>query len=98
MIQVQIICKEHENLKKLVRASIQGGTIKAFLIKKIQGGLQIQHRKYLGVITINQIENALIAVLRCNNKTKEWQLLESFVGRLSYHFQEKIASINIQFE
>lgn len=98
MIQVQVICKENENLKSLIRAGIQGGTIKAFQIRKVQGGLQIQHKKFLGGISIKQIENVLVAILRCKNKTKEWQLLESFVGRLAYHFQVKIASINIQFE
>ena len=98
MIQVQVICKEKENLKSLIRTGIQEGTIKAFQIKQVQGGLQIQHKKFLGSISINQIENVLVAILKCKNKTKEWQLLESFIGRLAYHFQENIASINIQFE
>ena len=98
MIQVQVICKEKEDLKSLIRTGIQGGTIKAFQIKKIQGGLQIQHRKFLGSVSIKQIENVLVAILKCRNKTKEWQLLETFIGRLAYHFQERIASINIQFD
>lgn len=98
MIQVQVICKEKEKLKSLIRTGIQEGTIKAFQIKKVQGGLQIQHKKFLGSISIKQIANVLVAILRCKNKTKEWQLLESFIGRLAYHFQENIASINIQFE
>lgn len=98
MIQVQVICKKNQNLKSLIRIAIQGGTIKAFQIKKVQGGLQIQHKKFLGGISIKQIENVLVAILKCKNKAKEWQLLESFVGRLAYHFQINIASINIQFE
>lgn len=98
MIQVQVICKERENMKSLIRTAIQDGTIKAFQIKKVQGGLQIQHKKFLGGISIKQIENVFIAIIRCKNKAKEWQILESFVGRLAYHYQEQIASLNIQFE
>ena len=30
------------------------------------------------------------------SRSKEWQLLEAFVGRLAYHFKNDIASINIQ--
>ncbi len=98
MIQLQIIGKDGARLQTLVRTAIQEGKITAFQVAQVKGGLKIQHYKYLGSIKFSQKKNILFATLKCNNKQREWQLLESFIGRLTYHFKDKMTAINIQFE
>lgn len=89
MIQLQIIGRDGAKLKPLIRTSIQDGKIKAFHITAVKGGLKIHHNKYVGSVAISQKKNILFATLRCKNKQREWQLLESFIGRLTYHFKDK---------
>lgn len=97
MIHVQIIGHGGVNLQSLIRTAIVEGQIKSFETAKVKGGLKITHKKHLGSISMTRTSGPLIAVVKCNNKGREWQLLETFVGRLTYHFQSKIAAINIQF-
>jgi len=97
MIHLQIIGKDGVHIQPLVRAAIQKGRIKAFKTVQVKGGVKIQHTKYLGSIRFAQKRNILFATLKCHNKAKEWQLLESFIGRLTYHFKESMSAINIQF-
>ncbi len=98
MIHVQIIGKDGAKLQSLVRSAIEKGSIKSFGIKQVRGGFIIEHAKHNGTVEFNQNRHILLSTIKCKNNSKEWQLLETFVGRLTYHFREKIASINIQFE
>jgi hypothetical protein len=98
MIQLQAIGKDGTRLKPLIRTAIQDRQIKSFQITQVKGGLRIQHAKYPGTINFSQKKNVLFATLNCRNKQKEWQLLETFIGRLTYHFKDDILAINIQFE
>jgi hypothetical protein len=98
MIHMQVIGKEGSKLQPLIRTAIQEKKIKAFHVVQVKGGLKIQHAKHPGAIKFAQKKNILFATLTCNNKSKEWQILESFIGRLAYHFKDSIAAINIQFE
>jgi len=68
------------------------------VVKHVRGGLVIQHRKYIGEIRFTRTAGPLIAALKCQNRSREWQLLGAFVGRLAYHFKNEIAAMNIQFE
>jgi hypothetical protein len=97
MICLQISGRNGTKLKALVRAAIENDQIKSFDVARVKGGLKIQHAKYPGSITLLQNAIILFAEVRCNNQDREWQLLESFVGRLAYHFKDEMAAINIQF-
>lgn len=96
MIQIQVIGKEGSNLKPNIRSAIQEGKIKTFQVVQVKGGLKIQHTKHLGSIKLAQERNILSAKVTCHNKSKEWQIFESFIGRLTYHFKDDIVAINIQ--
>jgi hypothetical protein len=98
MIHMQVIGKEGSTIKSLFRTAIQDKKIKSFRVVQVKGGLRVQHAKHMGSIKFIQKKNILFATLLCNNKSKEWQILEAFIGRLTYHFKERIAGINIQFE
>jgi len=98
MIHMQVIAKDNSNLHSLVRAAIHEGKIKSFEIVRVRGGLKIQHRKFLGSVSLAKKPGLLLATLRCHAKRREWQLLDAFIGRMTYHFREKIAAINIQFD
>jgi hypothetical protein len=98
MIHMQIIGRDGSRLKPLIRTAIQEGKIKSFQIAQIKGGLKVQHAKHPGSIKFTQKKNVLFATLVCNNKNREWQILESFIGRLTYHFKDSITAVNIQFE
>jgi hypothetical protein len=98
MIHTQLISRNSANLQTLIRQAITEGKIKSFQTAKVAGGLRITHKKYPGSINFSNTKGPLLATISCTNPTKEWQLLEAFVGRLSYHFSDKLAAINIQFE
>jgi len=97
MIHLQIIGKDEARLQPLLRAAIKARRIKSFTVVQVQGGLKIQHKLYVGSIKFTQKKAILFATLRCQNQGKQWQLLESFIGRMTYHFQDKMSAINIQF-
>jgi len=97
MIQIQVISKEGSSLKPDIRTAIQEGKIRTFQVIQVKGGLKIQHTKHLGSIKLTQEGNILSAKVTCHNKRKEWQIFESFIGRLAYHFKDDIVAINIQF-
>jgi hypothetical protein len=98
MIHLQIVRRENDNVQSLIRAAIASGKIKSFKTAQVHGGLKIKHKTYLGVISIKGTKGPLLATVRCHDRSKEWQLLEAFVGRLAYHFSNEIAGINIQFQ
>jgi hypothetical protein len=98
MIHLQMVSREGANLQSLVRSAINDGQIKSFAIARVKGGLVIKHKKHIGEISLDQTSGPLLATLKCKNRTKEWQLLEAFVGRLAYHFKNDISAVNIQFE
>jgi hypothetical protein len=97
MIHVQIIAHNDRNLQSLIRNAIVDGKIKSFETAKVKGGLKITHKKHIGSVNLTRTSGPLIALVKCNNRDKEWQLLEAFIGRLAYHFKSDIAAINIQF-
>ena len=98
MIHLQIVRRADANLQAMIRAAIASGKIKSFETAQVKGGLKITHKKHLGGISLTRKKGLLIATLACNNRAREWQLLEAFVGRLAYHFSNEIAAINIQFD
>lgn len=98
MIHVQLISRAGANLQTLIRNAIAEGQIKAFETTKVVGGLRISHKKHPGFINIEKSKGPLIATITCTNPEKEWQLLETFVGRVAYHFSSEVAAINVQFE
>ena len=98
MIHVQIIGHDNSNLKALIKNAIVDGKIRSFEIAKVKGGLKITHRRYIGSVNLTRrTAGPLIALVKCHNRDKEWQLLAAFIGRLAYHFKSDIAAINIQF-
>ncbi len=98
MIHVQLISRRGENLQTLIRSAIGQGRIKSLETAKVKGGVRITHKKHPGNISLTRTKGPLLATISCTNPAKEWQLLETFVGRLAYHFAANIAAINIQFE
>lgn len=98
MIHLQLVSRNGDNLRSLIRQAINDEKIKSFEVAQVKGGLRIKHKKHLGEIRIARTRVPLVATLVCKNRSKEWQLLEAFVGRLSYHFKNEIAAINIQME
>ena len=98
MIHVQIVGRKGANVYSLIRRAITDGNIRAFALTQVKGGLRIRHQKFLGDIRLTKSPGPVLATLVCKNRAKEFQLLESFVGRLVYHFKNDIASINIQLE
>ena len=98
MIHIQLVSRDGQNLQTLIRTAISEGHIKSFETVKVKGGVTITHKKFIGKITLQPTKGPLVATLLCKNRQKEWQLLETFVGRLVYHFRNQIAGINIQPE
>lgn len=96
MTHLQIISRSAHDLHSLIRKAITDGQFKTFEILKIKGGLIINHKKYPGVIKLNRSRGPLLATVICKPRSKEFRLLESFVGRLADHFPNEIAAINIQ--
>ena len=98
MITLQVTSNDGSNLHSALRNSIQEGKIKAFQIVQVKGGLKLQHAKYLGSVKLSKTANILVAAIKCKNKNKEWQILKAFIGLLTYHFKDRMASIQIHFD
>jgi hypothetical protein len=95
MIHLQIIDKDDARIQSLLRNSIQAGSIKSFQVVQVKGGIKVKQAKYLGSLKFAQKKHILFGTLQCNNQAKEWQLLEAFIGRLTYHFKDYITAINL---
>jgi hypothetical protein len=98
MVHVQVVSRDASNLQAAIKKAINDGAIKSFAVTQVKGGLRIKHKKHIGEIRFTKTPGPLLAHLVCKNRSKEWQLLEAFVGRLTYHFKNQIASISIQLE
>ena len=98
MVHMQVLGRDGANLQAAIKKAISDGAIKSFEVAQVKGGFKIKHKKHLGEIRFTKTPGPLLASLVCKNRSKEWQLLEAFVGRLAYHFKNDIASINIQLE
>jgi uncharacterized membrane-anchored protein YjiN (DUF445 family) len=98
MIHIQVVSRDRENLQTLIRAAIAEGSIKSFEVSRVKGGLTIRHKKHIGEIRLSKTTGPLLATIICKNRAKEFALLETFVGRLAYHFKNEISGINIQLE
>ncbi len=98
MIHLQIISRDGANVHSLIREALTNGSIKTFEVSQVKGGLRIHHKKFPGEIRFTKGPGPVLATLVCKNRVKEFQLLESFIGRLVYHFKDEIGSINIQLE
>lgn len=97
MIHLQLIRRNDENLQTLIREALASDKIRAFKVAGVAGGLKLEHKKWPGTIRFSRTKGALCATISCTNPSREWQLLETFVGRLAYHFSGEIAAVNIQF-
>ena len=97
MIHVQLVARGTDNLQSLLRQAIANGQIKSFQTSQVKGGLKITHKKHKGTISIERTKGPLLVTVSCTNSSKEWQLLEAFIGRIAYHFPQEVAAINIQF-
>lgn len=98
MIHIQVVSRTGENLQSLIRSAIGDGRIRAFTVAQVKGGLRLQHPKFKGELRLTRTRGPLLVTLISKNRSKEFQLLETFIGRLTYHFKNEIASINIQLE
>lgn len=98
MVHLQLISREGDDLRAVIRSAIEEGHIKSFEIARIRGGLRIRHRKFQGEIRLDPTAGPLLVSVRCRDRTKEWQLLSAFIGRLADHFKDEIIAINMQFE
>ena len=98
MIHLQIISRtgKQNNLQVLIRKAISERRIKSFSTSQVKGGVKITHKKYPGAIKLTPSDGLLLATIMCKNRSKEFQLLETFVGRLAYHFAEEVSAVNIQ--
>ena len=81
-----------------IRTAINGGQIRSFQIDRVRGGLQISHKKYLGIIKFQRTPGPLVATIQCKNRKREWQIFEAFMGRIADHFTDQIAAVNIQMQ
>jgi hypothetical protein len=98
VIHVQLVRRNRDDLQSLIRIAIKDGQIRSFQIDRVQGGFQISHKKYLGIIKFQRTSGPLLATIQCKNPKKEWQIFEAFVGRIADHFTDEIAAINIQMQ
>lgn len=98
MIHVQVISRSGEKLQSLIRAAIAAGKIKSLEVAGVKGGLRLRHKMFKGELKFSQTRGPLLVSLATKNRAKEFQLLETLVGRLVYHFKNEISSINIQLE
>lgn len=98
MIHLQIISRtgRQNNLQVLIRKAISEGRIRSFATSQVKGGVKITHKKHPGTIKLKPSDGLLLATIICKNRSKEFQLLETFVGRLAYHFAAEISAVNIQ--
>lgn len=98
MIHAVALSRSGNNLQGAIRNAIKDGAIKSFEVSQVKGGFRIKHKKHMGEIRFTKTSGPLVAHLVCKNRSKEWQLLEAFVGRLAYHFKNDVTCINIQLE
>ena len=98
MVHLQLIGRDAADIGALVRSAIEEERIKSFEIARIRGGLRIRHKKFRGEVRFARTEGPVMVTVRSPDRSKEWQLLEAFIGRLTYHFANAIAGINIQLE
>ncbi len=98
MVHLQLISRAGEDLRAVIREAIEEGHIKSFEIARIRGGLRIQHKKFQGEIRFEPTDGPLLVTVRCRDRTKEWQLLSAFLGRVADHFKDEVIAINMQFE
>jgi hypothetical protein len=100
MIHIQVISRQGENLQSLIRAAIADGRIRSFSVSRVKGGLRLQHRSndIKGEVRLAKSAGPLLVTLVSKNRSKEFRILEAFIGRLAYHFKNEISSINIQLE
>ena len=98
MVHLQLIGRDAADIGALVRSAIEEERIKSFEIARIRGGLRIRHKKFRGEVRFARTEGPVMVTVRSPDRSKEWQLLEAFIGRLTYHFASAIAGINIQLE
>ena len=98
MVHLQLISRDAADIGALVRSAIEEERIKSFEIARIRGGLRIRHKKFRGEVRFARSEGPVLVTVRSPDRSKEWQLLEAFIGRLTYHFAGAIAGINIQLE
>jgi len=98
VVHLQVIGRDGVNLQAIIRKAIASGSIKSFEVAQVKGGFKIRHKKHMGEIRFTRTTGPLLAQIVCKNRSKEWQILEAFVGRLAYHFKNDIAAINIQLE
>ena len=96
MIHAQLVSRHGESLQALIRSAIANGRIRSLQVSRVAGGLKITHKKHPGTITLQKTRGPLVAAISCTNPRSEWRLLETFVGRLAYHFPNETSSINIQ--
>ena len=96
MIHVQVIPRSGDDLKSLIRGALQRKQLRSFKVRQVKGGLLLSHSKHPGTVELEQSRGVLLATVMCKNHAKEWQLLESLVGRLVYHFRAEVAAMNIQ--
>ncbi len=69
---------------------LSDGRIRSFATSQVKGGLKITHKKHPGTIKLTPSDGLLLATIMCKNLSKEFQLLETFVGRLAYHFAKEV--------
>lgn len=98
MVHLQVLSRDGVKLQAAIKKAIGDGAIKSFEVVQVKGGFKIKHKKHIGEIRFTKTSGPLLVSLVCKNRSKEWQLLEAFVGRLAYHFKNDIAAINIQLE
>ena len=98
MIHIQIVSRSGENLQSLIRGAIAAGKIKSLAVSSVKGGVRLHHQKFQGELKLTRTSGPLLVTLICKNRSREFQLLETFIGRLTYHFKNEIAAINIQLE
>jgi hypothetical protein len=103
MVYLQIVGRDGSNLQSELRTAIAEGRITSFEVAQVRGGVKLRHVRYLGEIKLDQMRSPtapgpLIVTVICKDRSKEWQLLSAFIGRLADHFKDEISSINIQLE
>lgn len=95
MITLQIISKG-ENIHQMIVKKIKEGKLKSFELSK--RNYRLSHINSPGWINLNYDQPGILrAEVKSKDSSREWQILEHFIGRLTYHFKDNISCINIQF-
>ncbi len=99
MIRVQVIARDSaNNIYADFRKAIEEKKLQSFQKAKVKGGLKIKHKKMPGWINLERQPGMIIAEVKCNAADMEWKILQAFIGRITDHFHDDLACINIQFE